>query len=43
MEVVNEVGGIFYWVWKFEIDLEFVHKKLPDREPGLSVAEVFLL
>jgi len=43
MEVVDEIGGIPYWVWESKMDPEFVHKKLPDRELGLCVAKVFLL
>ena len=27
MEIVNEIGGILYWVWESEMDLEFIHKK----------------
>jgi len=43
MEIVDEVSSIPYWVQKSEIDPEFIHKKVPGREPGLSIAEVFLL
>jgi len=43
MEVVDEIGGIPYWVWESKMDLEFVYKKLPGREPELYVAKVFLL
>jgi len=42
-EVVDEVGSIPHWVWEFKMDLEFIHKKLPDRKLGLCIAEVFLL
>jgi len=43
MEVVDEVGGIPYWVQESEIYLEFVHKEVPGREPELRIAKVFLL
>jgi len=43
MEIVDEIGSIPYWVRKSEMDLEFVHKEVPGREPELHVAEVFLL
>jgi len=32
-----------HWVWESKMDLEFVYKEVPGREPGLHIAEVFLL
>jgi len=43
MEIVDKVGGIPYWVRKSEMYPEFAHKEVPGREPGLRIAEVFLL
>ena len=43
MEVVDEIGGIPYWVRESEMDLELFHKEVPSGKPGLCVAEVFLL
>jgi len=43
MEIVDKVSGVPYWVWKSKMDTEFVHKKVLGREPGLHIAEVFLL
>jgi len=43
MEVVNEIGGILYWVRESEMYPEFVHKEVSGREPGLRIAEIFLL
>jgi len=43
MEIVDKVGGVSYWVRKSKMDPEFIHKEVPGREPGLRIAEVFLL
>jgi len=43
MEVVDEIGGIPYWVQESKIHLELFHKEMPSKKPGLCVAEVFLL
>ena len=43
MEVVDEIGGIFYWVQESEMHLELFHKEMPSKELGLCIAKVFLL
>jgi len=43
MEVVDEIGGISYWVRESEIHLELFHKEVPSKKPELCVAKVFLL
>jgi len=43
MEVVDEIGGIPYWVRESKVDPEFIHKEILGREPRLHIAEVFLL
>jgi len=43
MEIIDEIGGIPYWVWKFKMDLKFIHKKMPSKKPQLCIAKVFLL
>jgi len=43
MEIIDEIGGIPYWVWKSKIDPEFVYKKMPSRKPQLCIAKIFLL
>jgi len=43
MKVVDEVVGVPYWVRESKVDLEFIHKEVPSREPGGHIAKVFLL
>jgi len=36
MEIIDEIGGIPYWVRESEMDPEFVHKEVLGREPGVT-------
>ena len=38
-----ELCGIPYWVRESEMHSELFHKEVPSEEPGLCVAEIFLL
>jgi len=43
MEVVDEIGGIPYWVQESEMHSELFHKEVPSEKPELCIAKVFLL
>jgi len=43
MEVVDEIGGIPYWVQESQIHSELFYKEVPSEKPELCVTKVFLL
>jgi len=43
MEVVDEIGGIPYWVRESKMHSELFHKEMPSERPKLCIAKVFLL
>jgi len=43
MEIVDEIGGIPYWVRESEMHSELFHKEVPSEKPELCIAKVFLL